>query len=364
MQKGGETFVSCAQKGDVKSMQTLLTNEELNAAEVLQYSRPRSGDRAVHLAARHGHVRVLEFLKAEGADFEAANLDGKRALHEAAASGNGNCVTFLLSSSGVLVDPLKRADWTPLHLACTKADKDVIKQLIEHKANPRLRNKDGWNAFHIAAREGHVEILSYLLDSIPDLWDTVSNNGRTPLHTAALHGKLEAVNLLLTRGKYPVDQADSCGSTPLMDALRDGFVDIAQRLVDQQRADVHKCDILGRTALHLAAQAGCQSSVTFLVNQRQVDVDTPTSKGGHTALHLAAKERHSTMLETLHSLGANINATDDRGRTALHIAAGIQNRACVETLLRLGALNCPDKNGITPSQLVKKQEVLQVFEDT
>ncbi|XP_022099762.1 ankyrin repeat domain-containing protein 16-like isoform X2 [Acanthaster planci] len=319
MQKQGETFVSCAQKGDVHSMQ-ILSAGKFQADEIIEYSRPRSGDRAVHLAARHDHVRVLEFLKVEGTDFETANLDGKRALHEAAVSGNGSCVAFLLST-GVQVDPLKRADW-----------------------------------------EGHVDILTYLLDCIPDLWDTVSKNGRTPLHTAALHGKHRAVSLLLTRGSYPVDQADSCGSTPLMDALRDGFVDIAQLLVDQQKAEVHKCDILGRMAVHLAAQAGCQSSVTFLVSQQQVGVDTPTTKGGSTPLHLAAKECHFTMLETLHSLGANINAVDDKGRTALHIAAAIQNRACVETLLRLGALDCPDKSGRTPSQLVQKQDILKLFD--
>ena len=107
MHKLGEKFVSSAQKGDLKSMQYLWTN---HCKELLDYTRPRSGDRSVHLAARHCHVEVLEFLKAEGADLEAANLDGKRPLHEAVASGNLSCVEFLLSS-GVLVDPLKRADW-------------------------------------------------------------------------------------------------------------------------------------------------------------------------------------------------------------------------------------------------------------
>jgi hypothetical protein len=35
-------------------------------------------------------------------------------------------------------------------------------------------------------REGHVEILQHFLDVFPDIWDTVSNNGRTPLHTAGI----------------------------------------------------------------------------------------------------------------------------------------------------------------------------------
>ena len=37
-------------------------------------------------------------------------------------------------------------------LACTRDDLNIIKYLIEHNANIYQINKDGWNAFHIAAR--------------------------------------------------------------------------------------------------------------------------------------------------------------------------------------------------------------------
>jgi len=33
-------------------------------------------------------------------------------------------------------------------------------------------------------REGYAGIITYLLDCDPDVWNTVSKNGRTPLHTA------------------------------------------------------------------------------------------------------------------------------------------------------------------------------------
>lgn len=37
-------------------------------------------------------------------------------------------------------------------LACTKDNKEIIKTLLSFGANPWCKNKDGWTAFHIAAR--------------------------------------------------------------------------------------------------------------------------------------------------------------------------------------------------------------------
>lgn len=73
-------------------------------------------------------------------------------------------------------------------MACTRKNLEVIKALVEHGANPLLKNKDGWNCFHIASREGHPQVLRYLLDVSPSCWDTESTIKRTPLHTAGKEG--------------------------------------------------------------------------------------------------------------------------------------------------------------------------------
>lgn len=94
---------------------------------------------------------------------------------------------FPITFQGVEIDPMKRADWTPLMLACTKQDDAIVKFLAEHGASPRLRNKDGWNSFHLACREGNTSIVSYLLNQDPTLLESRSKNGRTPLHTAGIN---------------------------------------------------------------------------------------------------------------------------------------------------------------------------------
>ena len=61
---------------------------------------------------------------------EVANHDGKRPIHEAAQYGHVKCAAYLIEK-GVDVDALKRATWTPLMLACTKDNMEVIRVLIE-----------------------------------------------------------------------------------------------------------------------------------------------------------------------------------------------------------------------------------------
>ncbi|XP_071659652.1 ankyrin repeat domain-containing protein 16 isoform X2 [Patagioenas fasciata] len=152
----------------------------------------RSGDTLLHHAARYGHRDVLVYLvETLGMDIEVFNSDYKRPLHEAASMGYGECVSYLLER-GASVDCLKKADWTPLMMACTRKNLEVIKALVEHGANPLLKNKDGWNCFHIASREGHPQVLRYLLDVSPSCWDTESTIKRTPLHTAGASTNLTA----------------------------------------------------------------------------------------------------------------------------------------------------------------------------
>ncbi|XP_022801514.1 ankyrin repeat domain-containing protein 16-like, partial [Stylophora pistillata] len=143
---------------------------------VLNCVHLKSGDTPIIVAARHGHGDLMNFLILRGVDIEQRNKDLKRALHEAAANSHLDCVKLLLSQNAE-IDCLKRADWTPLMMSCTKMNIGVIRELIQSGANMRLTNKDGWNCFHIAAREGNTEILNYLLDCCCDIWDSCSKNG-------------------------------------------------------------------------------------------------------------------------------------------------------------------------------------------
>ncbi|XP_063253218.1 ankyrin repeat domain-containing protein 16 isoform X2 [Prinia subflava] len=344
-----------------------LLRDELRLAEVPEarsWRWGRLGDSLLHHAARAGHRDVLQFLVGDiGMDVEVANGDYKRPIHEAASMGHQECVAFLLER-GASVDCLKKADWTPLMMACTRKNLGVIRVLVEHGANPLLRNKDGWNCFHIASREGHPEVLRYLLDVSPGCWDTQSTTGRTPLHTAAMHGCSQVVELLLERCQYQPDSRDSCGVTPFMDALQHGHVGIARLLLHRHQACPTAVDALGAQALHRAAVTAQDGSLQFLVSELGVDVNARATALLLPALHYAAKEGHGHTIHTLLALGADIQAKDGKGRSALHAASAAQRAGAAQILLRAGLHDCRDATGTLAQQLAREPELIQLFQET
>ncbi|XP_019399342.1 PREDICTED: ankyrin repeat domain-containing protein 16 isoform X1 [Crocodylus porosus] len=322
----------------------------------------KSGDTLLHYAARHGHLDMLAHLvDTLEMDIEMCNNDYKRPLHEAASMGHGDCVLYLLAK-GAKVDCLKKADWTPLMMACTRTNLDVIKDLIEHGANPLLKNKDGWNCFHIASREGHPQVIQYLLAVAPSSWDTESKIKRTPLHTAAMHGCFDVVKVLLERCQYKPDSRDNCGITPFMDAIQNGHIDIARLLLEKHKACHMAGDALGAQPLHLAAVTAQDEAIWFLVSELGVGVNERATSLRLTALHYAAKEGHASTIRTLLSLDADLQARDGKSRSALHMACSGQHATCVSILLQAGLQDSRDCTGTSAQQLAKKPEVLRLFE--
>ncbi|KAM6896198.1 ankyrin repeat domain-containing protein 16 isoform 2-T2 [Lycodopsis pacificus] len=302
-------LVKLAQEGQLSSLEKLISLG--GSAEVQTVSSKhfgRSGDTLLHYAARKGHLDIMEYLITRiGTDVEVYNNDYKRPLHEAASMSHQACVSYLLRE-GAKVDSLKKADWTPLMMACTRRNLGVIRELLCHGADPALKNKDGWNSFHIACREGDPLVVQHLLVVTPDVWRTESKTRRTPLHTAAMHGCEEVVRILLERCGYAPGCTDSCGVTPFMDAVRNGHISVARLLLEKHQ------------------------------------------------------EGHTSTIKTLLELGADLHVRDKKGRTALHMACIGQHADAARTLLQLGLKDSEDACGTTAKQQARKPDVVRVFE--
>ena len=171
-------LVSRALDGDKEAVRDMMSASGGGTEALSSLSNPKTGDNVLHALCRDegGCLDMFRFIVdlCGEAACGLGNFDGKTPLHEAAQCKSASVVAFLLER-GVEVDALKRADWTPLMLACTKAGNDaVVAALLEGGADPALQNKDGWTAFHLAARaaEEGTAVLEVLLRYNGSLWNT------------------------------------------------------------------------------------------------------------------------------------------------------------------------------------------------
>uniref|UniRef100_H2Z4W8 Uncharacterized protein n=1 Tax=Ciona savignyi TaxID=51511 RepID=H2Z4W8_CIOSA len=273
------------------------------------------------MMCRHGKLEMLKLAHEKWhVSLTAVNLDGKTPLHEAAS--NIGVMEYLLSNK-VSVNPLKKAGWTPLMTACTKSNNlQCVIALVNAGANLKLVNKDGWNCFHIACREGDVSMVEYLYNRDSFIAETISTNGRTPVHTAALHGKFKVLQYLTGTCKLSMKTRDACGSTALMDAIRSGNTASIELLIHFGES-VYDVDSMGRNGLHIAAEANQCISIEHLITTYNCDINEvvrfDNGLKGQTALHLAYKTNSHNAVTCLIRLGADINALDNQGRKPINI---------------------------------------------
>ncbi|XP_032672263.1 ankyrin repeat domain-containing protein 16-like isoform X2 [Odontomachus brunneus] len=303
------SFLRACQSGDVRRVETLVVKHGI--CDWCDFRHSDSGDTALHVAARAGNMNVVKYL-CEHFDMptfkvDVANKDMKRPLHEAAQFAREDVLKYLLEK-GASVDALKRGDWTPLMLACTKSGHaafQCIVTLLMGKANARLRNKDGWTPLLIACRAGDENVIDLLLTHMPESIDDRSNNGRSALHIAAFHGHERVINSLVVLRPSLLNSQDSAGSSPLHEAMKSGNVNAARRIV-HLGSDVSLVDNVGQTVLHVAALTGNAKAVEYILEHNLIDVNREASFG-ITPLMAARRSNHSDVIDILTKSGAKIS---------------------------------------------------------
>jgi hypothetical protein len=79
--------------------------------------------------------------------------------------------------------------WTALHLAAQNGHNEVVQTLLKNNAAIDEKQKDGFTALHFAAQNGHNEVVQTLLKNNAAI-DEKTNNGETALQIAQRKGRL------------------------------------------------------------------------------------------------------------------------------------------------------------------------------
>ncbi|KAG9158649.1 hypothetical protein Leryth_022000 [Lithospermum erythrorhizon] len=235
-------------------------------------------------------------------------LTGKRddtELHSWARAGNINAIREVLNNTEEekLVEMLAKqnsAGETPLYVAAEYGYFELVREMVYYYdlVSAGIKARNGFDALHIAAKQGDLDVVTILMDAHPELAMTVDSANTTALHTAANQGHIEMVNYLLG--------------------------------VESSLTAIAKCN--GKTAIHSAAGMVMWRFTSAL--SKDPGIATRTDKKGQTTLHMAVKGQNMEVVEVLiKDDPTSINIVDTKGNTALHIAARKGRSQIVKLLL-------------------------------
>lgn len=347
----------------------LLIQQDQNQLNAKSYS----GYTPSEWAAYFGHLETVMFLENPRFKGDIRFINSyfiKRKIIEAALCGNQDKLALSLLKN----DRVNHNFVACLHLAAQQGKKLIIYCLA--RAIQKIEDSPfflfrPWEIessppLYAAAENGHAEVLELLKSSISllkrgkqligDLQASI--DGPFLLHVAAKNGHIECVDFLLKNG-LDVDATDKTGITPLHLAAENGHLKVVQLLLDTQANPFLK-DAQGNTPLHAACVAGHKRVAELLL--RIVQLRSIRNSDDLTALELAelfsrnltqnsgnmitegaieklnvllliAIKAKSPLVQDLIKKGAKPTSHDHNGRQAIHIAIITQKEELVELLL-------------------------------
>ncbi|MGE0634746.1 MAG: ankyrin repeat domain-containing protein, partial [Pseudobdellovibrionaceae bacterium] len=362
-----------------------------------------TGDTPLHLSSSFGHSNVVKSLIDAGALIEALDnksrtpldvattpeirqlLENARAAQQAslqpppsqqeidqfhrnwvAALSEKNCpkLLSLLQQARQLkipcnLDVKSKAELSALHLACRQGHSELVKLLIESKADLNVRDKNKGTPLHEACFRGHLQEAELLIAAGADI-NATSKYLHTPLHDACENGHSEVVKLLI-KAKANIDCLTKYGNSPLHIASDDGNSDIVEQLLAAGALTDGKNN-KGHSSLHNACIKGHLQAANLLI-KAGADINA-IGKYQHTPLHDACENRHSEVVKLLIEAKANIDCLTKYGNSPLHIASDDGNSDIVEQLLAAGAIiDGKNKDNQTPLDRAKTPEIRALLED-
>ena len=227
---GSTALLWAAHWSDLETADLLIrAGADVNAANDLRIT-------PLSLACTNANAALVDRLLSAGANPNTPIATGETPLMTCAGTGSAEAVR-MLSARGADVNAKEPSQHqTALMWAAAERHADVVKLLIEHKADLQARTKKGFSALHFAAREGDFDSARLLLAAGVDI------NIRSQPNLPSGGG----------RGSGPSYEASvSARSTPLLVATMRAHVPFALFLLEQG-ADPNAGDA-GMTALHWAA---------------------------------------------------------------------------------------------------------------
>ncbi|KAI9043102.1 uncharacterized protein KD926_004605 [Aspergillus affinis] len=305
----------------------------------------------LHTAAFCGSLGVAEILLRASIEIGAKNTDNMAALqiaygepwaisplHDAVTMANLEMVKLMLEFKATIDQPEPATDKTPLYVAASDGQTDIVRCLLECEADVNWRDTDGQTPLHYAAARGHLELTRLLLESgakpnieglykwrplhyaydLPDVARLLLTNGAdinaicaggSPLYIAtAKNNQAEVVRILLTHDDPP----------PNLHYEQDGWG-------GRQPTD------RGKMGTARGAINGNHEAIVGMIPDYQPKLDRKNDSG-YRLLYYISSEVSVSLAQRLINRGADPEITNSDGADPIWVAVETDNQPLAQYL--------------------------------
>ena len=197
------------------------------------------GMTALHWAVWHDKTEIAAQLVDADASPAAENRYKVTPLSIACTNGNADIVRLLLAA-GADANSVLPSGETALMTASRSGSVEAVQALLEHKSAVNAKERKGQTAIMWAAAEGHARVVALLLRAGAE-YQTPLKSGFTPLFFAVREGHWPVVDVLLAANvdiNGTMQPENSGGRAPrrgmsgLMLAIENGHFELAVRLLE------------------------------------------------------------------------------------------------------------------------------------
>mmetsp|Transcript_27947 Transcript_27947/g.79036 ORF Transcript_27947/g.79036 Transcript_27947/m.79036 type:complete len:1538 (+) Transcript_27947:383-4996(+) len=178
-----------------------------------------AGRTPLHIASRHGHLKVAEFLIEQGAHINAQDDEGHTPLFDAIMGGH-ELMAQLLRFNKAEIDPNLRSNdrEAAMYVLTFASEGDITRLglLVDAGINPNASDYDLRTAIHVTASDGMLMTVVFLLENCKADANPIDRWGKTPLQDALEADNMEVAVLLYTHG----GTLGPTGEEPLMEKLK------------------------------------------------------------------------------------------------------------------------------------------------
>jgi len=314
----GETpLMEAAGRGNIEVVRALLGGKaNPNAKDV------KGGQTALMWAAQQRQTAVVEELIKVGANVSADSKSGFTPLMFAAQQGDVDTARVLIGAGAKTNETQPKTNMTPLIIASAMVHVKMVELLLENGANPNVVEWMGYSPLGWVVRDSHYGMDLANKDRIVEVVKLLLAHGANPNYRLK-NEKSKTINDVSLTGATPLLLAAEVNNTGAVRALLDKGGDL--RITTEQGTSAMVMAAGGGTdiqRMRLPEERSAALETVKLLAEHGVDVNAP-GQYGWTALHAAAYQGLTDVIEYLVSKGADVNQMDVFGQTPLSISLAV-----------------------------------------